>query len=128
MCACTVWVTWLALAAQHVPANGTSHGASIPLCCAQLKVLLGGGASANALDRWGATPLDEARRVAAAPVVEYLAEAVGGAWGVLVSSAVPGFCSGMHVAPSVPVPAARRCTQLALCRLKGAACPCSSGG
>jgi hypothetical protein len=47
----------------------------------QLKVLVEGGANVSAQDRWGSTPLDEARRVAAVPAVELLAEAAGGEGG-----------------------------------------------
>jgi hypothetical protein len=48
-------------------------------CCCQVKLLVeAGGADPTLMDRWEQTPLDEARRVGAAPVVEYLAGHVPG--------------------------------------------------
>jgi hypothetical protein len=48
-------------------------------CCCQVKLLVEeGGATATLMDRWEQTPLDEARRVGASPVVEYLAAHVPG--------------------------------------------------
>jgi hypothetical protein len=48
-------------------------------CCCQVKLLVEeGGASPSLMDRWEQTPLDEARRVGALPVVEYLAAHVPG--------------------------------------------------
>jgi len=50
-------------------------------CCCPLQVKLlveEGGADPSLVDRWEQSPLDEARRVGAAPVVEYLAGCVTG--------------------------------------------------
>jgi ankyrin repeat protein len=45
-----------------------------------------GGADPSLMDRWEQTPLDEARRVGAAPVVEYLAAHVTGEAGLLAAA------------------------------------------
>lgn len=47
--------------------------------CMQVKLLIEvGGADPSLEDRWEQTPLDEARRIVATPVVEYLSGVVQG--------------------------------------------------
>jgi hypothetical protein len=68
----------LCLAYVVIVCNAAAAAASAACCC-QVKLLVEeGGATATLMDRWEQTPLDEARRVGASPVVEYLAAHVPG--------------------------------------------------
>lgn len=53
------------------------HHIVLLFLCLQVKLLVEeGGASAVVIDRWGATPLDEAKRVGAAAVAKYLTDCI----------------------------------------------------
>lgn len=68
-----------------------------PPCQHQVKILVEvGGANIAATDRWDQTPLDEAQRVGAAPVVKFLQVCVRGGGGSRAARWVgtPAICQG----------------------------------
>lgn len=61
----------------HSHAVCPTHAQYPPPQCAQVRLLVReGGADISVRDRWGYTPLDEARRVGATPVIQVSSVAV----------------------------------------------------
>lgn len=71
--ACALRNTQSGLLLPHMAVSAPAPARSL-----QLRILVDVGADVGAKDRWGSTPLDEAKRAASQPAVDYLAGVAAG--------------------------------------------------